>query len=312
MAEKDGQARDPKTGKFLGKYDTMEDAEKGYTELEKKLGEQGKSLGDTKKQYEDYAKKYQEILEWAQKAAPIVEWYGKYNQPIQQWWHGYQGAQPQQFGGNGQMTQQQPNSQAMQQQAYQQAQYAVANTQGVELLTQQEKDALINQTAQRIFQSALAPWTQQFARTVEDWGQKQAQQISSQLDQRHKAFSDVLWKTLERVLPPEKLQETRAWHDEALKYADPKNIDPLSLAGETLSLRSDKSRLEKELSELRADRERREKESLGSIGNNGGLFSRPTDQPKPTEKREDRFKNVMSTVKEAVGTEGLREQFPRI
>lgn len=291
--------------------DLSVDYEVRYKELEKKLGEQGKELGEYKKQAKEYYTKYDEVAQWAQKAAPIVSWYGQYNQPIQQWWNHYQNQPTGQFGGSFQG--QQPQQQYGQQQGYaavQQAQQAVNQMPGADLLTQAERDALINQTAQRIFQGAIQPWTQNFARTVEDWGRNQATTLSGQLDQKHKAFSDVLWKTLERVLPPEKLRETKQWHDQALQYADPKNIDPLTLASETLSLRERSSRMERERDEAVSAREKAEKDSLGSLGNSGGLFRKPSDLQKTPESREDRYKNVMTTVKDTVGMEGIREQFP--
>lgn len=284
------------------------DYETRYKELEKKLGEQGRELGEYKKQARDYASQYETVARWAQQAAPIVSWYGQYNQPLQQWWQQYQTQQTQPFGsGGGSMT---PNTQQAGYAAMQQATQAVNAQPGVELLTQSEKDALINQTAQRIFQAAIQPWTQNFARTVEDWGRSQATTLSNQLDQRHKAFSDVLWKTLERVLPQEKLQETRQWHDQALKYADPRNIDPLTLASETLSLREKSDRLEKERDEAVKAREKAERDSLGSLGNSSGLFHKSSDLKQMPESREDRFRNVMTTVRDTVGTDGLREQFP--
>lgn len=308
MADKDkkAQLRDPETGKFLNKYDTEEDAVKGHLELERKLGEQGKQYGETKKQYETMQAEIERYKTWAKEAAPIVEWYSKFNQPITQWWNQYNT----QGNGNGQMGMGQ--QQQVQQQAFGQANQMVNQMQGAELLTQQEKQALVQQTAQALIQQSLGPWTQNLAKTLETWGETRAKAINDQMEQRLKAFSNVHWQTLQRLVPPEKLQEARTWHDEALKYADPSKVDPLELASQTMEAKGRISRLEAELAEARTKQEKYEKDSLGSLGNSGGLFSQPTDIKEMPKSRDERYKNVMSTVKENVGVEGLREAFPAL
>lgn len=312
MADKDDKARDPKTGKFLGKYDSMEDAEKGHTELEKKFGEQGASLGTLKKHMEQYQKDLQTYQAWANEARPIIEWYSKFQQPISQWWNQFQGAQG---NGNGQGQQygQQGMTQQQGQQAWNQAANMVNQTQGAELLTPQEKQALIQQTAQSLVQQTLVPWTNDFAKRVEAWGQSQSKSITEQLDQRFKTFSDLMWKTQERMIPADKLAEAKAWHAEALKFTDPKNLNPLEMASETLSLRNEKSRMEQEIKELRAANEKREKDALGSLGNDGGgLFRKTSDIKEMPKNRDERLANVIGSVKEQSGVEGLREVFPSL
>ena len=308
MADKDdkkkGQLRDPDSGKFLGKYDTEEDAVKGYSELERKFGEQGKQYGDTKKQYEAMQAEIEKYKQWSKEAAPIVEWYSKNNQPITAWWNQYNN----QGNGNGQ-GQFNMGQQQVQQQAYGQANQMVNQMQGAELLTPQEKQALVSQTAQSLIQQTLGPWTQNLAKTLENWGESRSKQINDQLEQRLKAFSNVHWQTLQRLVPPEKLQEARAWHDEALKYADPSKVDPLEMASTTLEARGRISRLEQELKEAREKGEKYEKASIGSLGNSGGMFNQPDDIKEMPKSRDERYKNVMSNVKEAVGVEGIREAF---
>ena len=311
MADKESkkaQLRDPESGKFLGKYDTEEDAVKGYSELERKLGEQGKQYGDTKKQYETMQAEIEKYKQWSKDAAPIVEWYSKFNQPISQWWQQFQQqGQPSMGNGNGQ-----PMSQGQQQQVWNQATNVAAQQPGFEWMTPQEKQTLVQQTAQYLTQQTLGPWTQNLAKTLETWGEGRAKAINDQMEQRLKAFSNVHWKTLERLMPPEKLAEARAWHDEALKYADPSKIDPLTVASETLEARNTVSRLQQELKAERDKREKYEKDSLGSLGNQGGLFSQPTDMKEMPKNRDERYKNVMSSVKESVGLEGLKEAFPAL
>jgi len=48
MADKDKKNDDAKA--YFGKYDTIEEAEKGFAELNKKLAEQSKELGTMRKQ----------------------------------------------------------------------------------------------------------------------------------------------------------------------------------------------------------------------------------------------------------------------
>ena len=297
------QARDSK-GKFLGKYETMEDAEKGHTELERKFGEQGKEYGTIKKQVEAMQTDLAKYQDWAKGAAPIVEWYSKYNQPISQWWQQFNTGQPAQ--GQGQPTPQQG------QQAWNVAANQVAQTPGVEFLTPQERQTLTQQTAQQIIQQTLAPWTQQFAKSVETYAQQTGDKMRGELDQRHKAMSDVLWRTLERVIPPDKLKEVQDWHNESLKYADPKNIDPMKISSEVLGMRSKMAQMETDLKTEREKSSKYEQESLGSLGNGGGLFRKSSDQKEMPTSREDRLKNVMGNVKENVGMEGLREVFPTL
>ena len=283
-------AKDPSPGS---------DWEVRYKELEKKLGLQGKELGEMRKQHETSTGALQQYARWAKEAAPIVDWYSRYQQPLQQWWQHYSTG-----NGNGAGGQQQA--------AYQQAAAQVNATPGVELLTAQEKGALINQAAQTIIQQTLAPWTQQFVRTAENWGSQRFQQAMSQVDQRQKAFSDVMWKTLERILPQDKMSEARIWHDQALKYADPKNIDPLALASEHMGTQNKVAQLEKQLKEATDARERAEKAGMGSLGSADGLFAKTDPQNSKPASRDDRFKNVMQSLKETVGVEGLREQFPSL
>lgn len=305
MAEKD-QARDAK-GKFLGKYDTLEDAEKGHTELEKKYGEQAKAYGEYKKQLEQTQADMVKYQQWSKEAAPIVEWYTKFNQPISQWWQQFNGGQQ---GGQGQMNPYQ--QQQVGQQAYGQAAAMVAQTPGVELLTPQEKQGLIQQTAQTLIQQTLAPWTQNFAKTVETWGQNQAKQLQDQMEQRLKAQSDVMFRSLEHMVPAESLEKARAWQQEALKYADPSKIDPMKIADERLDLMSKYSQMERDLKQAREEREKFEKASMGSLGDGGGLFRKSADLKEMPKSREERYKNVFNDTKEAVGVDGMREAFPTL
>lgn len=310
MADKDKKTatlRDPDTGKFLGKYDSEEDAVKGWTELEKKFGAQGGELGDLKKEIAKQQELLKQYKEWADKASPIIDWYGKYQQPITQWWNQYNTQ-----GNGGQPAQ--PANPYMQASALNQAAGMVNQMAGAELLTPQEKMALINQTAQHLIQQTIAPWSQQFAKNVETWGTQQVTNMRKELEDRYRAQSDVLWRTLERIIPPDKLKEVQDWHNESLKYADPKNIDPMKLSSDSLSFRSRIAQLEQELKDAREQTKKYEQQSLGNLGEAGGagLFRKPTDIKEAPKSREERMKNVVQQTKEAVGVEGFREAFPTV
>ena len=114
------------------------------------------------------------------------------------------------------------------------------------------------------------------------------------------------------MLPQDKLAEARQWHDEALKYADPSKIDPLTVADERMKLMGENSRLGQELKQAREEREKYEKASMGSLGDSGGLFRKTEDLKEMPKSRDERFKNVMTSTKEAVGIDGLREAFPSL
>lgn len=312
MADKDKklQLRDPETGKYLGKYDSEEDAVKGIREMEQKYGDQGREYGSTKKQMEQLQAEMSKYQKWYEQAQPIVNWYGQNQQPLTEWWSNYQKrgqqGQGQQYG-NGNMNYQQ--QQQMGQQAYNQASNMVNSDPNLQFLTPQERQALTQQTAQQIIEQTLGPWTQKFATTVEGWAQKQMGDMRQQMEQRHKAMSDVFWRTYERTLPPDKLAEVKKWHDEALKLADPKNVDPMALASEKLQWMNDRDRMQKELDEHKSARDRAEKQAMGSLGDSGGMFGRHAEVKEAPKNREERFKNVMGDMKEQVGIDGIRDTF---
>ena len=69
MADKDDDKKAQKQLIF-GKYETMEEAEKGVAELNKKLGEQGSQMKELRKQL-------QAGQEYMQQVTPVIDWYQK-------------------------------------------------------------------------------------------------------------------------------------------------------------------------------------------------------------------------------------------
>ena len=82
---------------------------------------------------------------------------------------------------------------------------------------------------------------------------------------RQRAAADVMWRTLQFVMPPDKIEAARKWHEEAMKYADPSKIDPMEAANNVLSLTSERDRLKTQVDEMTKARETADKAALGAI-----------------------------------------------
>ncbi|HAM54112.1 MAG TPA: hypothetical protein DCQ64_01325 [Candidatus Rokubacteria bacterium] len=272
------------TKKLAGKYGTPEELEAAYAALEAKLGEQGQQLGTLQQQLQQAAQALTEFGEWTKAAKPIVDWYSTNANDVKTWWEGRgqqgQGAQPGVRQQAQQLAQQQP---------------------GYEWLTPQEREGLIQESAKYLQANMLQPWTQQFG--------QQAQAFANQLQRNQQAFTNVLWKTLERAMPPEKLAEIKTWHEEALKWADPSKIDPMEAANNVLSLTSERDRLKTQVDEMTKARETADKAALGAINGDGFSGSINDTLPEPPKDRGDRFQRVMADVKQEHGAEGMRTLF---
>lgn len=292
---------------LFGKYETMEEAEKGIAELHKKFGDQSKQLGELRKQ----AEAQQAYL---QQATPILQWYQQNYQGIQQMMTQPQRqAQPQAqaYGYNGQ-----PG--AYPGAAYGHAQGQPANGQAagaqaalMNLLTPEEQRALAEQVSRQVQETAIAPWQQQFGKQVETALLGRAKQVEDALLNHQKSFSDVLWKTLERALPPDKIAEMRDWHTEALKYADPRNIDPMEVANQQLEMRKKLADYEARTKEYETKLAEREKQDAAMLTGTRPFTlsssSAKADAPPPS--REDRMGSVLQTIKSEHGTEGVQSLF---
>lgn len=269
--------------KYAGKYETAEDLAKGYEELQAKLGEQGKELNATKREAG-------QLKEWVDQAAPVYQWYAANEGRVKELWTAAERgpAQPAQPA----------------QPVVQQAAAAVNNMQGSEWLTPQERQALINETSQHIAAATLKPWTENFARAAQEYAQNQVAQMQAQ----QRASTNVFWQTLQRVIPPDKLAEAQKFHEESLKYADPRNLDPMKMAEESLALRGEVGSWKQKYEDMVKGQEERERADTPSFGT--GSFPAITSEAKPApQSKDDRFKAVMETTKAEHGVDGMHSLF---
>lgn len=298
MADKDKKNDDSKA--YFGKYDSLEEAEKGWAELNKKLAEQSKEVGAFRKQMA-------EQQEYLQKATPILQWYQQNYQNIQQMMtQPRQAAQPQATQAYTQNPYAQAQAQTYGQPAAQnpQAQAALMN-----LLTPEEQRALAEQVSRQVQETAIAPWQQQFGKQVETALLGRAKQVEDALLNHQKSFSDVLWKTLERALPADKIAEMRDWHTEALRFADPRNIDPMAVASEALESKRQLADYKTKVKEYEDRLAEREKQDAAMLTGTRPFTLSSTKADAPPASREDRMGSVLQSVKTEHGSDGVQTLF---
>ena len=269
---------------IFGKYKTQEEAEKGFKELEAKLGTQGTELGEMKKVIAQYQP-------WVEKAIPVVEWYGKHADKVNQW---VQKGMPVEAP-----------APAAASAADATARAAAANTAGYEWLTPQEKQGLVSDIRNAILTETLKPWTESFTQQA----QKFATDMANRFDHQHKSFTDVMWQTLSRTVPKDKMDEARAWHEAALRFADPSKIDPMKMGDEFIGLHTENAGLKAKLAEAEKRQSEFEKASVPSLFGSASPDSASSTDTATPESREDRFKAVMGAVQAEHGPEGLRTLF---
>lgn len=292
MAEKQTEKQQAKTNEklaaILEKFKTdPEAAAEQFASLERKLGEQGQELGDARKKYEQAAAQAQQFHAYVQQAQPLMHWWNQYGTQINQ------------------MIQQ--NQQAAQNVAQQQAK----KTPGYSLLTEEEQDALTQRIAGHLTQQALAPWTQQFATKAEQVLQQRLHEQAAQFDQKLRAYGDVVWKTMERALPPDKLEDARRFQETSMQFTDPAKLNPMHLASQSLEMNSKLVAAEARAKELEQKLAERERASVPSFGNGSGLFpTQAKDHPMPSS-REDRMKASLEAVKETHGSDAFQAMFGR-
>lgn len=293
MADKKADEKPPidPVEKFLkdmlkGKYKTLDEAGEAMSQLEAKLGEQGNELGQLRGASAAQTKALKEYDAWVKQAQPIV----KFVQDNQERLAPFM---------NGQQTQQ-VNQAAAQQ---------VANVPGVDLLTAQEKQALYDHFRGQFVQNVFQPWTQRFATEAENWVTRQLQQQQQTLGNLHSSFTNVLWRTLEKVVPKENIEAAKRWHDESLKFADPSKLDPMKAADDFLSLQDRIAKLEGENNDYKKKDAEREKAAIQPLSTSG-LYPKTQEKIEIPKNREERFSKVMGDVTKAVGTDAVRETFP--
>lgn len=279
-------SKEEKAAKKLlaGKYETAEELEHAYAEANKLLSRHGEELGGLRGQLQQWQQVWQQ-------AQPVVQWYEQNQQHLPRYnaWMQAQSQQPQAA-------------------AQPQAAQAVAGLLG--LLTPQERQSLIQETAQHLTQGALGPWTQNFARTMQQYAQQAEKRVTDSAAQQARATTQVLNKMIEMIAPEDRMAAVRAYQEEALRLAQ-SPLDPMQLAEERLSMTGRLSTSEARVKELEAEREKREKAMVPSLGASTSPGINTTlpggDRPKT---REDRFAAVMRDTTNAVGAEAMADAFP--
>ena len=271
--------------KLANKYDTAEEMEKAYLALEAKLGQQGTEVGELKKLIATYQP-------WVEKAIPVVEWYGKHADRVNQWIT------------KGMPVEAQPAA-AAPAAADAAARTAAANTAGYEWLTPAEKQGLVADIRTAILTETLKPWTESFTQQA----QKFATDMTARFDNQHKSFTDVMWQTLSRTVPKDKMDEARAWHEASLRFADPSKIDPMKMGDEFIGLHTENASLKAKLEAAEKRQSDFEKAQVPSFfGSISPDITAPATADAPAD-RDARFKNVMTQVQTEHGPEGLRTLF---
>src|SRR3990167_8639882 len=223
-------ADDKKTKKYLEKYDTDEELVRAYTELEKKLGGQGEELGTSRKQMDEAKKALDEYAKYVQQLKPAADWITANQQSLQQY---------QQWLQNGGANQPQPPA------------ATTGKTSLLDLMTPEEKQALYSEAARHFETSVFKPWQGQFNTQLQKLADERAKTVADQMAHSQRAFTEVLWRTMQRGFPEDKIKEMREWHEQALAMADPAKFDPMKAADEHLRLRGDLSKLTDEKKALK-------------------------------------------------------------
>ena len=287
MADKDDKDKAEKAKeKILGKFDTVEDALKAYTELEKEHGARKKEMGDFKKQTEEAQLALAQYAQMVNQLKPYADWYTQNQSALGQY---AQWAQAQQNGG---------------------VQSQAAAQRGVEILTADEKQAIINAAAQHFQQNMFAPWQQKFDGVLRQMAEKERTSVQETLGNQLKAYTEVMWRTLEKAMP-DKMGDIRKWHESALKFADTSKLDPLQAASDVIDLQAKLSQLEGEKVAFTKEREEYQKRDLGSLSGAGeapaSWAAKDESAPKT---REERMRRVFNDTTEKVGRDAMREMFP--
>ena len=280
---------DKKKPKYLDKFETDEELVKAYSELERKLGETGSELGMTKKQIEEAQKSIAQYADYTTQLKQYHDWYNTNQQSINlynQWMqNGGQGAAPApQPQANGQRT-------------------------IVDLLTPDEKRALFTEFVQTFDSGVFKPWQQNFAKQLEHIATERQNAVLENVSKNQRAFTEVLWRTMQHALPEDKVTSMRTWHEKALELGDPTKFDPMKMADEYLGVQGKLSTLEAEKKALEAEREKWQKDSMPAVvgGRNGGSWIKP-DETAPKDKQE-RFERAMKDTTERVGKDAFNEAF---
>ena len=268
-----------------------------YTELQTKLTSQGDELGTLRKQAEEAQKQLQQYEGVFNQVSPVLDWWkNPETQKQLQQYNAYVTAVQQ---GNLQQPGQQPSSP----QGHQ-------GGSGIGILQPDEVNGLYDQLGKRWQEEVLRPALEQNNQQWKQNAEDMMKQVLAQQEQKFKTWSDVTWKLQEHTEDPEKLEKMKTLQAAALKYADPKQYDPLKTATEFIDLEKKRTDLEAELKKLQEEKEERDKQGLGLLGGS------PTPSPSFFEDMEskpvtrgERFAAAHKDTVDAVGTQQFQQDF---
>lgn len=277
--------------KYLDRYDTEDELVKAYAELERRLGEQGGEVGTLRKQFEEAQRAMTQYAEQMQALGQYKSWYdtnqsslGLYNQWLQS---------------GGQM--QHPNAAA--------APAGGGQRSLVDLLTPEEKKALFSEFVTSFDTGVFRPWQQNFAQQLQKLADDRQRDILDKMSQNQRAFTEVLWRTMQHGLPEDRVAAMRSWHEKALELGDPSKFDPMKAADDYLSMQSKMTTIEAEKKALEAEREKWQRDSLPSVqGRNGSASWTKPDDSAPKDKYE-RMERSFKDTKEKIGAEAFTDAF---
>lgn len=284
MADKDDK-------KVFGKYASLEEAEKGYKELESKLGQHGTQMETLQKQVQESQAALQQYAALAQQWKPVVDFYSANQDGIRQWW-----------ATRGQPSQQ-PGT------IRQQAEDIAEQQPGYQFLSATEKKQMIGEITKAMQAEVVGPWQQQFQAAAEQY----AKTAQEQLNRQHTALTNVLWQTLQQVVPADKMKWIQDWHAEAMKLADPSKVDPMALAQNLMGLRGENQTLKSQLEDYQKKLEERDKLAVpAAMGGAPPSLAAGLGEQEPPKTREERYARVMESTSKEVGPEAMREMFPAL
>lgn len=253
---------------LAGEFASQEELEKHYLDLKKRVGDRDTELQEMRKQ--------------AEQAQALQQQIAQYQQAVQQMQPAYQWLVE--------------NQNQLRQYLSQSQNAPTAQQDTVGVLTPEEVQQINQQIYGKLKDELIDPWRQQFEQSAKQF----TDQLRAEAQAREQANTSVMWETLKRFMPEDKVQEAIQWHERSLKYTDPKSFDPMELASDLISKETENASLKSQLEELRKQQEEAERAQLASVGSGAtSLFSAPEAEELPKEP---------GAVKETVFTK-LQEQY---
>lgn len=274
--------------KLADKYETAEDLEKAYMELQKTLGTQGGELGTLRKQSEEAQQALMAYAQAMQQYKPVYDWFAANQANLQQYGQWLQARQTGAAQG--------PANQAINQGA-------------LALLTAEEQQQLVNRAVQEFQRSVFDPWRQTFDKQLTQLADQRSQTIKGETDERLKAYTEVLWRTFQHAFDKPTVDKLRNWHERSLRYVD-KSFDPMVAAKEELDLQAALDELKTKNAELQKSIEAKDRELMPSLGRTESTVDWAAKREDAPKGRDERFQRVMTDTLEKSGREAVRDLFP--